>query len=224
MKTCKSCEYENKNDVLYCVKCGNKFEREVEPLGPPMVNTVSKGPKKKLPLGWIILGGITLFLAALIGLYFLFGRPLVQETITDLLEDSISEVEINLYQYTQILTEIVEQDAIDDEVDDLDLSSSVISLDEVSLEQDQIVVTLRLFDTIDANYIFDIRVNEDGEFVLNNTDYPMFNFLFFKKQTFNTWLEDSFNELIEDAPSQIKAIQVTAGQIYIVREIINMEE
>ena len=157
-------------------------------------------------------------MGGLLGLYLLIGRPLVQDEITNLLDDAIDEAEVQLDYSSRIHTEVVTQEMLDDSLDEMDLSSSLYAVNSVVFEQDRIAVNLEFFKALKATYAFDIRVNDKSELIVNKLEVPKWNFLVFQKEYMQGWIEDSLNRLIKDSTIEFKAIQVTDGEFYFVGE------
>ena len=178
-----------------------------------------KPPKKKRGCVWIALAVIVVALVGLTVLHLLVIRPMVQRNITRMLDGYMDDVVIKLDYPGQYYIEVIDQDKLDDAVDDLRLSTSFLSLDRVLLEQDLLTAKLRLFGSLNLDYSFDVRVNGKGEIVLKDAEYPAINGLIFEPDYLTTWLENTLNEKLADASQQLKAIQITDGEMFVASQL-----
>lgn len=176
-------------------------------------------PKKKRGCVWIALALIVVLLVGLTVLHLLVLRPMIQRNITRMVDGYMDDIVIKLDYSARTHTEVIDQEKLDDAVDHLRLTTSYLSLDRVLLKQDRITAKLRLFGSLNLEYSFDVRVNGRGEILLKDADYPAINGLIFDPDYLTTWLENTLNEKLEDANQQIKAIQITDGEMFVASQL-----
>lgn len=179
----------------------------------------AKPAKKKRGCVWIALAVIVLLLIGSRLLHVLVIRPMVQRNITRMVDGYLDDVTIKLDYSARTHTEVIDQEKLDGAVEDLRLSTSFLSLDRVLLEQDRLTAKVRLLDSLNLDYSFDVRVNGKGEIVLKDAEYPPINELIFEPDYLTTWLENTMNEKLADTSQQLKAIQITDGEMFVASQL-----